>query len=411
MRADEGFRPRVALVIAAYNEDDVIAAKLENALALDYPRELLRIVVASDASSDGTDEIVRGFADRGVELVRAPRGGKVNAQNARRAHARRRRRRRVLGRQLRVAAGRARTARRAARRPGASPTSAAGCSCARPRARTRRAPYWRYEIWLRARESLVHSVTGGNGSIYAVRRERYEEVDPRFGHDLSFPYLMVKRGFRAVYAPRAVALEKMTTDLADEFRRKVRMFGHCWLLVLHGRMFGLRALGPLYWVEMVSHRLLRYASGLLHLALLATSIVLAFAPGGVYAVVLGAARRVRALRAGLDRAARAASGCFALAALLPARDARHPARARATSCAACPPSGSARRARGERRGRVRQARASTSSARAAGLALAAPLLALAALRDQARGRRARCCSARSGSAAASGTSRSSSCAR
>ena len=146
--------------------------------------------------------------------------------------------------------------------------------------------YWRYEIWLRARESLVHSVTGGNGSIYAVRRERYEEVDPRFGHDLSFPYLMVKRGFRAVYAPRAVALEKMTTDLSDEFRRKVRMFGHCWVLVLHGRMFGLRALGPLYWVEMISHRLLRYASGLLHLALLATSLVLAFSAGGVYAVVL-----------------------------------------------------------------------------------------------------------------------------
>ena len=59
--------------------------------------------------------------------------------------------------------------------------------------------------------------------IYALRRDRYEEVDPRFGHDLSFPYLMVKRGFRAVYAPRAVALEKMTTDLSDEFRRKVRM--------------------------------------------------------------------------------------------------------------------------------------------------------------------------------------------
>ena len=79
--ADEAFRPRVALVIAAYNEEDVIAAKLENALALDYPRELLRIVVASDASSDSTDEIVRSYADRGVELVRAPRGGKVNAQN------------------------------------------------------------------------------------------------------------------------------------------------------------------------------------------------------------------------------------------------------------------------------------------------------------------------------------------
>jgi cellulose synthase/poly-beta-1,6-N-acetylglucosamine synthase-like glycosyltransferase len=284
-RADEAFRPRVALVIAAYNEDDVIATKLENALALDYPRELLRIVVASDASSDGTDELVRGYADRGVELVRAPRGGKVNAQN----HTVR-----TLTDVDVVAFSDANCewapdalAKLVA--PLADPQVAYVCGRLQlrsPEGTNVEGAYWRYEIWLRARESLVKSVTGGNGSIYAVRRERYEEVDPRFGHDLSFPYLMVKRGYRAVYAPRAVALEKMTTDLSDEFRRKVRMFGHCWVLVLHGRMFSLRRLGPLYWVEMISHRLLRYASGLLHLALLATSLVLAFSSGGVYAVLL-----------------------------------------------------------------------------------------------------------------------------
>ncbi len=286
VRADESFRPRVALVIAAYNEDDVITAKLENALALDYPRELLRIVVASDASSDRTDEIVESFAGRGVELVRAPRGGKVNAQN----HAVR-----TLGDVDVIAFSDA----NCEWRPDALAQLVAPLAdervayvCGRlqlrsPEGTNQEGAYWRYEIWLRARESLVHSVTGGNGSIYALRRERYEEVDPRFGHDLSFPYLMVKRGFRAVYAPRAIALEKMTTDLSDEFKRKVRMFGHCWLLVLHGRMFSLRKLGPLYWVEMVSHRLLRYASGILHLALLATSFVLAFSLGGVYAVVLG----------------------------------------------------------------------------------------------------------------------------
>ncbi|HEY3613970.1 MAG TPA: glycosyltransferase family 2 protein [Gaiellales bacterium] len=283
--ADPGFRPRVALVIAAYNEDDVIAAKLENALALDYPRELLRIVVASDASSDGTDELVRGYADRGVELVRAPRGGKVNAQN----HTVR-----TLTDVDVVAFSDANCewspdALSQLVAPLADPGVAYVCGRLQlrsPEGTNMEGAYWRYELWLRARESLAKSVTGGNGSIYAVRRERYEDVDPRFGHDLSFPYLMVKRGFRAVYAPRATALEKMTTDLSDEFRRKVRMFGHCWLLVLHGRMFSLRRLGPLYWVEMISHRLLRYASGLLHLALLATSLVLAFSDGGVYAVLL-----------------------------------------------------------------------------------------------------------------------------
>ena len=106
-----------------------------------------------------------------------------------------------------------------------------------------------------------------------MRRSDYVEVDPRFGHDLSLPYLMVQRGRRAVYEPAAHAWEKPTPTNETEYRRKVRMFEHCWLIVLRGKM--LRRLGPLYALEVVSHRLLRYGSGLLHVVLLATSIALA----------------------------------------------------------------------------------------------------------------------------------------
>ena len=132
--------------------------------------------------------------------------------------------------------------------------------------------YWRYEMAVRAAESRLGSITGGNGSIYAVRRSDYVEVDPRFGHDLSLPYLMVQRGRRAVYEPEALAFEKPTPSNESEYRRKVRMFEHCWLILLRGRMF--RRLGPVYSLEIFSHRLLRYGSGLLHLLLLATSIAL-----------------------------------------------------------------------------------------------------------------------------------------
>ena len=82
--------------------------------------------------------------------------------------------------------------------------------------------YWRYELGVRGAESRVDSVTGGNGSIYAVRRSDYVEVDPRFGHDLSLPYLMVQRGRRAVYEPEANAFEKATPTTEDEYRRKVQ---------------------------------------------------------------------------------------------------------------------------------------------------------------------------------------------
>ena len=116
--------------------------------------------------------------------------------------------------------------------------------------------YWRYELAVRDAESRLGSVTGGNGSIYAVRRSDYVEVDPRFGHDLSLPYLMVQRGRRAVYEPAAVASEKPTPTNETEYRRKVRMFEHCWLIVLRGKM--LRRQPPLYWLQLVSHRHLRY---------------------------------------------------------------------------------------------------------------------------------------------------------
>ena len=274
--------PTVAIVVAAYNEDSVIARRLDNLLELDYPREKLTIVVASDASTDRTEEIVAGFADRGVGLERCPRGGKVAAQN-----------RAVAATDADVVAFSdanatwAPDALRKLVRNFADPDVAYVCGRLNLQSddgRNKEGVYWRYELALRADESLVDSITGGNGSIYAVRRSDYVDVDPRFGHDLSFPYLMVQRGRRAVYEPEANAYEKATPTNEDEYRRKVRMFEHCWAIVFEGRM--LRGLRPVYLVELLSHRHLRYASGVLHLVTLGTNLAL-LGQGAVYAVTLG----------------------------------------------------------------------------------------------------------------------------
>ena len=104
-----------------------------------------------------------------------------------------------------------------------------------------------------------------------MRRKDY--VEDTLGHDLGFPHRMVKRGRRAVYEPEAIAFEKPSRDLADEYRRKVRMFVWDWQHVLEGRM--LRHVGPLYVAQLVSHRTLRYGSGVLHVVLLGTSVALA----------------------------------------------------------------------------------------------------------------------------------------
>ena len=280
----EPILPTVSLIIPAYNEEAVIERKLENALALDYPADRLEVVVTSDDSRDATHELVTRFRDRGVRLIACERGGKVAAQD--------RAVRETSGEIVAFGDANVQWERRALRElvaPFADP--AVGMACGQVRlvnpagGTNQEGVYWRYEMWLRERESVVHSITGSNGAIYAVRREAYREVDPRFGHDLSFPYLIVQNGYRAVYEPRARATESMTTDIEDEFRRKVRMFEHAWLMLFRGRMFRLRV-GPVYWMELVSHRLLRYWSGPLHVALLASSALLA-SHGAVYAVALG----------------------------------------------------------------------------------------------------------------------------
>jgi cellulose synthase/poly-beta-1,6-N-acetylglucosamine synthase-like glycosyltransferase len=272
--------PAVSVVIAAHNEESVIGRRIENLLALDYPREQLEIVVTSDASTDQTEEIA---ASAGARVIRNPRGGKVAAQD--------RAVRETESELVAFSDANATWAPDALRklvRSFADPEVAYVCGQLRIDAAdgsNKEGVYWRYEMGVRAAESRLGSVTGGNGSIYALRRSDYVEVDPRFGHDLSLPYLMVQRGRRAVYEPQALAFEKPTPSNETEYRRKVRMFEHCWLIVLRGKM--LRGLGAVYLVEIVSHRHLRYASGVLHLVLLATSIALA-THGWFYAAVLGA---------------------------------------------------------------------------------------------------------------------------
>jgi cellulose synthase/poly-beta-1,6-N-acetylglucosamine synthase-like glycosyltransferase len=293
--------PSVTLIVAAHNEEDVIERRLDNLFELDYPRELLDIVVASDASTDGTDELVEGLAAREpcVQLLRCPRGGKVAAQNLA-----------VRGTSAEIVAFSDANARwkpdalRRLVRNFSDPDVGYVCGGHVYEAAdgtNREGTYWRYEAWLRRSESALGSITGGIGPIYAVRRSDYVDVDPRFGHDLALPYLMVQRGRRAVFEPEAVAWEKPSRDIEDEYRRKVRMFEHCWLIVLRGKM--LRRLGPTYLLEILSHRHLRYATGLLHVVLLGSSLALV-REGLVYRLALAAQLLVllaAALRVGVAR--------------------------------------------------------------------------------------------------------------
>lgn len=279
-----GGEPFVALVIAAHREGEVIAAKVANALALDWPRERLQVIVACDGSPDDTPARARAAgADVVLEL---PWGGKVRAQDQ--AVAAADPRAELIAFSDANSLWDADALRRLVARLG---DPAVGYVCGQVRfvnagdGTNQEGLYWRYEMWLRARESALASVTGGNGAIYAVRRADYLEVDPVMGHDLSFPFNFVKRGRRAVYEPGARATEKMVPTIEGEFARKRRMMSHAWPIVLRGGLLSPRGYSPLYALMIASHRVLRYAAPLLHVTALAANLAL-LGEGPLYVAAL-----------------------------------------------------------------------------------------------------------------------------
>ena len=276
-----GEPPAVSVIVAAYAEQDVIASRVANLRALHYPRERLEIIVACDGSPDETAPRARAAgADLVLEL---PRGGKIRAQDA----AVKRARGEI------VAFSDANTSWEPAAllaliAPFADPRVGYVCGEVRllsERGTNQEGLYWRYEMAMRALESRVRSITAGNGAIYATRHDAYLVVDPVMGHDLSFPFNMVKRGWLAVFARDAHASEKMVPSIEGEFARKRRMMSHTWPIVVRGGMLSPRGYGALYALMMFSHRVLRYGSGFLHVFLLAANLAL-LGHGWVYIVVL-----------------------------------------------------------------------------------------------------------------------------
>lgn len=229
--------PALSLIVAAHDEQEVIAAKVGNALGLDYPRERLELIVACDGCGDETAERARrAGADVVLEL---PRGGKIRAQDAAVAHAR--------GEILAFSDANSSWEPDAARElVGAFVDDEVGYACGQVRftapdgATNQEGVYWRYELSLRELESRLSSITAGNGAIYATRRDSYIVVDPIMGHDLSLPFNTVKEGLRAIYVPSARASEKMVPSLEGEFERKRRMMSHTWPILLQGGMLSMR---------------------------------------------------------------------------------------------------------------------------------------------------------------------------
>ena len=252
--------PAVTVVITAYNEERDLARKLENTLSLDYPADKLEVIVASDCSSDRTDEIARCFAPRGVRLHRqAERLGKTAAQNAAVA----------LARGEVILFSDATTLYRKDVLRAMAPNFAdpsVGCVAGRlvyvdpsdSAVGSGARSYWGYETFLKTHESRACSLIGASGCLYAVRRAAYVPLYNEACSDFIIATKMVEQGLRAVYEPAAVCTEETNRQAAKEFRMRVRVIAQTYTDLWRHRALLNPSRGGFYSIELLSHKVMRY---------------------------------------------------------------------------------------------------------------------------------------------------------
>jgi len=274
---DAAFQPSVSLLISAYNEVSVIEAKIQNSLALEYPADLLEIIVISDCSDDGTDDLVCGFEARGVRLIRQnQRLGKSAALNFAVPQARgqvlvfsdanaiyqpdavRLLVRHFSNAKVGYVVGNARYY-----ESGTQSSSARSESL-----------YWKLETYLKKKESCFASVVGGDGAIYAIRQELFTPLQATDINDFLNPLQIIARAYDGVYEPDSICYEEAAKSFRLEYQRKVR--------IISRSMNALRripaVLNPFknsrHWIVLMSHKVLRWFAPFSMILLLVLSLML-----------------------------------------------------------------------------------------------------------------------------------------
>jgi cellulose synthase/poly-beta-1,6-N-acetylglucosamine synthase-like glycosyltransferase len=258
-----------------------IRKKLEQTLKLDYPADKLEIIVLSDSSTDRTDEIVRGFSDARVRLLRAPeRKGKTNVQN--------------LG--VEVARGEVLIFSDATAIYHPLALQYLACNFADPRVgavsgqchyfdQAGKSPtgvgtiaFWSYETFIKIMQSRISTIAGCSGCIYAVRRSAYTPLMPEVISDLVQPLWAIQKQYRVIFEDRALAHEETTRSSGQEFSMRVRVVTRG----MRGILSVPSLLNPLKhgWVsfQLLSHKVLRWLAPLFLMMLLIGSVALRSQP-------------------------------------------------------------------------------------------------------------------------------------
>ncbi|MGC8789632.1 MAG: glycosyltransferase [Caldisericum sp.] len=272
--------PFVSLIIAVHNEEKVIEKKISNALSLDYPKDKIEFIFASDNSTDESNEIISKYAslNKNIRLLKVEkRGGKVNAYNE----------------AFKIANGEIlafsdantmwdKNALKELVKVLESDDIACVCghliytNTSESEVSYSEGLYWKLENMMKEAESKLYSLTALNGGIYAIKKKEYIVIHPLYSHDLCFPLLLGAQKKRTVFVKDAVAFERSGTTSEDEIKRKRRMFGRIYSFLFKNPSLFINPFkyNFLYFISVFSHRTNRYALPFLHLLLFISSVLL-----------------------------------------------------------------------------------------------------------------------------------------
>ena len=281
------YEPEVTLLIAAYNEASVIASKIENSLALDYPREKLQILIAADGSDDATPEVVRSFAEQGIELSYSPeRRGKMAAINRAVPQAR--------GAVIVFSDANNMYEADVIRRLAAPfiDEKVGMVTGAKHIVKDERGLseseglYWRYESFIKKQESRLGSAIGAPGEISAIRRELFRPPpEAIINDDFYMAADVLRRGYRVLYDSQARSFEPVSASAEAEMKRRARIVaGRYQVMLLAGRMLPWRR--PLVVWQMVSHKFLRPLVPFFMIGALLANIAAVLWPTGLKPAIL-----------------------------------------------------------------------------------------------------------------------------
>ncbi len=283
-KKDESFCPSVSLIIPVYNEEIIIESKIKNSLLLDYPKEKLEIIVASDGSTDDTKAIVKKYLNQEVKFFEFPRGGKLATLN------------RVFPKtkgNILVLTDTSAMFNNDALRMLVRHfvNDDIGVVTGVEKIRTKEnyiskseQSYWNYESKIKELESKIYSTVGANGPIYAIRRDLFPSIPSHLNlcDDMTISLNAVQKGKRIILEPQAIALEDVSLTLREEWRRKKRISTRAWQALLYHKNL-LNPFRSHVAFPLIFHKVLRWLTLPLMMVIFISNL---FIGGGIYIVFL-----------------------------------------------------------------------------------------------------------------------------